>query len=308
MATIRDVAKVAGVSVATVSRVMNEKGYVHEDTVKQVKQAIEELNYRPNAVAKALFKKSSTIIAILVPNLRNPSYITLLRFIEESAYQEGYQVIVCSVENKRNYIDILSRNHIAGILMTEEVFREVGEVSVPFTVIDAKVPLFEYYQSAKKAVTMLKEKGCHFLAYIGEKDRSEEMEEHISGFLDAVWEEEIPYRVETLEGATEKRYQEVLRKYPYVDGIVASSDKVAISIIRAANSLGIHIPNELQVIGFKGSMQGEWINPSLSTIENCYEKRVVYTLQQLVGKIKKKQVKHEVVKTEFVFIERESTK
>ncbi|MGI2790278.1 LacI family DNA-binding transcriptional regulator [Bacillus cytotoxicus] len=308
MATIRDVAKVAGVSVATVSRVMNEKGYVHEDTVKQVKQAIEELNYRPNAVAKALFTKSSTIIAILVPNLRNPSYITLLRFIEESAYQEGYQVIVCSVENKRNYIDILSRNHIAGILMTEEVFQEVGEVSVPFSVIDMKMPLSKYYQSAKKAVTMLKEKGCHFLAYIGEKDHREEMEEHIAGFLDAVWEEKIPYRVESLEEDTEKRYREVLQKYPYVDGIVASSDKDAISIIRAANSLGIHIPNELQVIGFQGSMQGEWVTPSLSTIENCYEKKVVHTLQQLVGKIKKKQVKHEVVETEFVFIERESTK
>lgn len=309
MATIRDVAKSAGVSVATVSRVINEKGYVHEDTVKQVKQAIEELQYKPNAVAKALFKKSSTMIAILVSNLENPSYITLLRSVEEAAYKEGYQIVICNIENKSDYIDILMQNNIAGVIMTNDIFKRLNNISIPFVILDEAGELSTYYESARKAVVLLKEKGCHFLAYMGEEVEDETMEEHVSGFLDAVWEEGLAYRKERIEGPEEKQIIELLRKYPYIDGIVASSDAVAIAVVRAASYLGIHIPERLQVVGFKGSLQGEWVMPSLTTIGRSFEKQGVLAVQSLVGKIKKKQVKHEEVQEEeFLLIERESTK
>lgn len=141
MATIRDVAKLAGVSVATVSRVINEKGYVHEDTVKQVKEAIEELRYRPNSATKPLFKQNSTIIALLVDNLYDLSNITLLHCIEEIAYKEGYQIIVCNIENKDRYIHMLKENNVAGVIVTRSVFKSIGEISLPFVVIDEKNPM-----------------------------------------------------------------------------------------------------------------------------------------------------------------------
>lgn len=309
MATIRDVAKLAGVSVATVSRVINEKGYVHEDTVKQVKQAIEELQYKPNAVAKALFKKSSTMIAVLVSNLEDPSYITLLRSVEEAAYKEGYQIVICNIENKSGYIDILMQNNIAGVIMTNDIYKRLDNLSIPFVVLDEAGVLSRYYDSAKKAVVLLKEKGCHFLAYIGEETEDETMEEHVSGFLDGVWEERLAYREEKIEGLEEKQIIELLRKYPYIDGVVTSSDAVAIAVVRAASYLGIHIPEHLQVVGFKGSLQGEWVTPSLTTIGSPFEKQGVVAVQKLVGKIKKKQVNFEEVQQEgFLLIERESTK
>jgi len=312
VATIRDVAKLAGVSVATVSRVINEKGYVHEDTVKQVKQAIEELQYKPNAVAKALFKKSSTMIAILVSNLEDPSYITLLRSVEEAAYKEGYQIVICNTENKTGYIDILMQNNIAGVIMTKDVFEHVKQLSLPFVVLEGgteAASISTYYESGRKAVTVLKEKGCHFLAYIGDKIEDEAMEEHTAGFLDAVWDEGIAYREEKIKGQDEEsQIAELLRKHPYIDGIVAASDAIAIATIRAANALDLHIPNHLQVIGFKGSLQGEWVTPSLTTIGSSFEKQGVLAVQRLVGKMKKEQVKLEEVKQEFILIERESTK
>ncbi|MBC6974318.1 LacI family DNA-binding transcriptional regulator [Bacillus sp. Xin] len=309
MATIRDVAKLAGVSVATVSRVINEKGYVHEDTVKQVKQAIEELQYKPNAVAKALFKKSSTMIAVLVSNLEDPSYITLLRSVEEAAYKEGYQIVICNIENKSGYIEILMQNNIAGVIMTNDIYKRLDNLSIPFVVLDEAGALSMYYDSAKKAVVLLKEKGCHFLAYIGEEAEDETMEEHVSGFLDGVWEEGLAYREEKIEGPEEKQIIELLRKYPYIDGVVTSSDAVAIAVVHAASYLGIHIPEHLQVVGFKGSLQGEWVTPSLTTIGSPFEKQGVVAVQKLVGKIKKKQVNfEEVQQEEFLLIERESTK
>ncbi|WP_410983735.1 LacI family DNA-binding transcriptional regulator [Bacillus cereus] len=309
MATIRDVAKLAGVSVATVSRVINEKGYVHEDTVKQVKQAIEELQYKPNAVAKALFKKSSTMIAVLVSNLEDPSYITLLRSVEEAAYKEGYQIVICNIENKSDYIDILMQNNIAGVITTNDIYKHLDNLSIPFVVLDEAGALSTYYDSAKKAVVLLKEKGCHFLAYIGKEAKDETMEEHVSGFLDGVWEEGLAYREEKIEGPEEKQIIELLRKYPYIDGVVTSNDAVAIAVVRAASYLGIHIPEHLQVVGFKGSLQGEWVTPSLTTIGSPFEKQGVVAVQKLVGKIKKKQVNfEEVQQEEFLLIERESTK
>ncbi|MGE7880991.1 LacI family DNA-binding transcriptional regulator [Bacillus sp. NPDC094077] len=287
MATIRDVAKLAGVSVATVSRVINEKGYVHEDTVKQVKEAIESLQYRPNATAKPLFKQSSTIIALLVDNLRNPSNITLLHCIEEEAYKEGYQIIVCNIENKDRYIYMLEQNNVAGVILPKSVFKSIGEIAFPFVVIDEKQSLTNYYESGQKAVSLLKEKGCHFLAYFGEGEESEEMEEHVSGFLDAVWDKGMSYREKGIQGYTNKQFITLLQNHPYIDGIVTSSDKIAIELIRAAKFLNIHIPDKLKIIGPNGSIECEWIGPSLPAIESDFEEKGKIAFQQLKRKIKK---------------------
>ncbi|PFU46511.1 LacI family transcriptional regulator [Bacillus cereus] len=287
MATIRDVAKLAGVSVATVSRVINEKGYVHEDTIKQVKEAIEELHYRPNSAAKPLFKQNSTIIALLVDNLYNPSNITLLHCIEEIAYKEGYQLIVCNIENKDRYIHMLKENNVAGVLLTRSVFKSIGDISLPFVVIDEKNSHVNYYESGQRAVSLLKEKGCHFLAYFDEREDSEEIEEHISGFLDAVWEGGISYREVCVQGYTNKQFITLLQTYPYIDGIVTSSDKITVELIRAAKNLNIRIPDKLKIIGLNGSIGSEWIGPSLMKIESCVEENGKIALQQLKGKIKK---------------------
>ncbi|EPZ0455449.1 LacI family DNA-binding transcriptional regulator [Bacillus sp. CD3-5] len=287
MATIRDVAKLAGVSVATVSRVINEKGYVHEDTVKQVKEAIEELRYRPNSVAKPLFKENSTIIALLVDNLYDPSNITLLHCIEEIAYKEGYQIIVCNIENKDRYIHMLKENNVAGVILTRSVFKSIGEIPLPFVVIDEEKSHANYYESGQRAVSLLKEKDCHFLAYFGEGEDSEEMEEYISGFLDAVWEEGISYREECVQGYTNKQFVTLLQTYPYIDGIVTSSDKITFELIRAAKKLNIRIPDKLKIIGLNGSIDSEWAGPSFMQMESCIEENGKIALQQLKGKIKK---------------------
>ncbi|WP_341519096.1 LacI family DNA-binding transcriptional regulator [Bacillus paramobilis] len=287
MATIRDVAKLAGVSVATVSRVINEKGYVHEDTVKQVKEAIEELRYRPNSTAKPLFKENSTIIALLVDNLYNPSNITLLHCIEEIAYKEGYQIIVCNIENKDRYIHMLKENNVAGVILTKSVFKSIGEIPLPFVVIEEKKSHANYYESGQRAVSLLKEKGCHFLAYFGEGEDSEAMEEHISGFLDAVWEEGISYREECVQGYTNKQFITLLQTYPYIDGIVTSSDKVTFELMRAAKNLNICIQDKLKITGLNGSVDSEWIGPPLIKIESYDEENGKIALQQLKGKIKR---------------------
>lgn len=314
VATIRDVAKLAGVSIATVSRVLNEKGYVHEDTVKQVKKAIEELQYKPNAVAKALFKKSSTMIALLVSNIQDPVSLSLFTVIEEEAYKEGYQIVICNVEHKYGYIDILEQNNIAGILMTRDVYEGLQKesVSVPFVIIDSGEEMVsQYYNGAIQAVSLLEKKGCHFLAYIYEGTSHEEMEEYFTGFLDAVWEKNISYRVIEMhrrETNSEQIATEVLRKHPYIDGIVTCNDTAGIDFIRAAQNLHIPIPEYLQVISLNGTVQGEWSTPSLTTIAQPITSIGTAAIQKLIAKIKKVEYNDEKMNLDFVVIERESTK
>lgn len=314
VATIRDVAKLAGVSVATVSRVLNEKGYVHEDTVKQVKKAIEELQYKPNAVAKALFKKSSTMIALLVSNIQDPASLSLLTVIEGEAYKEGYQIVICNVKHKRGYMDVLEQNNIAGILMTHDVYERLQKerVSVPFVIIDSSEErTSQYYNGAIQAVSLLEEKGCHFLAYIHEGPSHEAMEEHFTGFLDAVWEKNISYRVIEMcrrEENSEQIAMDVLRKHPYIDGIVTCSDTTGIDFIRAAQTLHISIPECLQIIGLNGTVQGEWSTPSLTTIAQPITSVGAAAIQKLIAKIKKVEDNHEIVNLDFVLIERGSTR
>lgn len=314
VATIRDVAKLAGVSVATVSRVLNEKGYVHEDTVKQVKKAIEELQYKPNAVAKALFKKSSTMIALLVSNIQDPACLSLLTVIEEEAYKEGYQIVICNVKHKSGYMDVLEQNNIAGILMTRDVYEGLQKerVSVPFVIIDSSEErASQYYNGVIQAVSLLEEKGCHFLAYIHEGSSHEAMEEHFSGFLDAVWEKNISYRVIEMyrsEADSEQIATEVLQKHPYIDGIVTCSDTTGIDFIRAAQKLHISIPEYLQVISLNGAVQGEWSTPSLTTIAQPITSIGKAAIQKLIAKIKKVEDNHEIANLDFVLVERGSTK
>src|SRR5690606_17420670 len=110
MATIKDVARLAGVSVATVSRVINKNGYVNVDTEQKVKKSMELLNYKPNTVARALTSKKTYTLALIVPDITNPFFPELAKAVEDTALRFGYSVILTSLDlNKgNNYLETLS--------------------------------------------------------------------------------------------------------------------------------------------------------------------------------------------------------
>ncbi len=120
MATIRDVAKKAGVSVATVSRALNDNGYVHEDTRKLVEGAIKELNYKPNEVARSLYKKKSRLIGLLLPDIRNPFFPGLARGVEDEMQEHGLRLIIGNADEKPekeiDYIETFKQNNVIGII------------------------------------------------------------------------------------------------------------------------------------------------------------------------------------------------
>ena len=142
MPTIKDVAERAGVSVTTVSRVLNNRGYISEATRKKVYQAMEELDYQPNEVARSLFRKKSNIIGLIVPTVAHPFFAELTAYLETYAYSRGYKVLICNSQldasKEQEYIWMLRRNQVDGIIMASHTLEveEYKKLDLPVVAFD----------------------------------------------------------------------------------------------------------------------------------------------------------------------------
>ncbi|PFI80224.1 ribose operon transcriptional repressor RbsR [Bacillus cereus] len=302
MSTIKDVAKLAGVSVATVSRVLNKNGYVHEDTLKKIERAIEMLDYKPSTVARSLYNKKSRLIGLVVPNIVNPFFPEVARAVEDVAHKQGYTVVLCnsdeSLEKEKQYIDVLRQNNVDGFIVATNPQNSVNymNVSVPVVAIDRmfneRIPTVyaDNYAGSQAATKLLLDKGCKHIAHIrGPRDVST-ANERFEGFVDVITQNNLSYMIaeSTFDPAnSELVAMELLEEYPYIDGIVAGNDLIAIGIVKAALQKGIVIPNDLQIIGFDGISLTEMMYPSITTVaQPIYEMGKIATellLEQMEG-------------------------
>ncbi len=178
MTTIKDVAKQADVSVATVSRVLNNNGYVNEDTRKKVLKAIDALNYKPNSVARSLFKKQSKTIGLIIPDIMNPFFPELARVVEDVMHQHGYTVILCNSdanpEKEAHYLDVLKSKYIDGAIMVTNTLKQKHIESWDLPLVGLDRPLeghipsvyTDNFHGAKLAVSHLQELDCQHIAHI----------------------------------------------------------------------------------------------------------------------------------------------
>ena len=146
MTSIRDVAKLAGVSPSTVSRVINGTAKVDEEKMQRVLNAISETGFKPNEVARSLFKKSSRIIGVIAPDIENPFFTEMAKAIEGEAYARGYRMTLCYSENKpekeKESIRMLSRMNADGIILmtnNEEIDAEVKDCGIPVVAVDRRI-------------------------------------------------------------------------------------------------------------------------------------------------------------------------
>ncbi|MBG9718698.1 ribose operon transcriptional repressor RbsR [Bacillus mycoides] len=302
MSTIKDVAKLAGVSVATVSRVLNKNGYVHEDTLKKVERAIEMLDYKPSTVARSLYNKKSRLIGLVVPNIVNPFFPEVARAVEDVAYKQGYTVVLCnsdeSLEKEKQYIDVLRQNNVDGFIVATNPQNSVNymNLSIPVVAIDRmfneRIPTVyaDNYAGSQAATKLLIDKGCKHIAHIrGPRDVST-ANERFEGFVDVIMQNNLSYMIaeSTFDPANSEQVTvELLEEYPHIDGIVAGNDLIAIGVVKAALQKGISIPEELQIIGFDGISLTEMMYPSITTVaQPIYEMGKIATellLEQMEG-------------------------
>lgn len=307
MATIKDVAKVAGVTVTTVSRVLNNRGYISEATRKKVQEAMEELNYQPNEIARSLFRRKSNIIGVIVPNVSHPFFAELTSFIEYYAYEAGYKVLVCnsyqdSVKEK-DYVEMLKRNQVDGIIMGSHTLDTSDYLipSLPIVALDRNfsnnIPFItsDNYNGGVIATNLLVDKGCKKLAHIsGSLEINTPANKRYQAFMDVVVERKIDYVIKQAKLDIFESYKKLafklFQEHPDIDGIFASSDMIAASIIHVASEIGKEIPEDLKIIGYDDINLASLIVPPLTTIKQPIKEMGELAVKTLINQIENKEV------------------
>ena len=284
LSSIREVARLAKVSPATVSRVMNGTAAVAPETRKRVLAAIEETGFIPNEVARSLFKKSAKTIGLIIPSIRNPYFTQLAGIIDELAGKEGYRIFLCNVggdlEKEKAAIQMLVAMNADGVILAsgnQESQSFLSDCTIPVVALDMMVSTeaveacvyFDYYQGGRLAMEHLLECGCQNIVCIRGPQELFSARQRYEGYRDVCRERGIPEQTvdcdyDFLSGLamTEK----LLECYPQVDGIIASNDIVAISIYKILHKKNITVPDRIQLIGFDGIDLSELMSPELTTV------------------------------------------
>lgn len=285
MATIVDVAKIAGVTPTTVSRVINNRGYISEKTKKKVFEAMKELNYQPNEIARSLTKKKTNTIGIIVPHISHPYFSKLISNLENQASKKGYKIMLCNskeeVKKEQEYLDMFKSNRVAGIVLCSGNV-EASKINVGDTPIVLLEKNFEEgylgiqcdnYKGGKIATEHLIDSGCkrllHFSGIIDEHMPADNREK---AFIDVCEKNEIEYFIKKydLNIYNNMNYydyiKETLISIPNIDGIFASSDLIAAQVIQVCNELNIDIPREIKLVGFDDVDISKLTTPQITTI------------------------------------------
>lgn len=274
VAKLKDVAKLAGVSVTTVSRVINNYGSLSKKTIYKVHQAMQELNYQPNALARAMQGKPSNFIGLIFPNLTNPFYAELVNELESRLFAKGYKTIIASAaENEQiehEYLGMLMANQVDGIISGShnlgiEEYKQVGAPIVSFDRYLAEgIPIVtsDSYSGGRLAADYLVNWGCQNLAVLIDEDTSSSPTiNRVQGVVDYMNEHDFEY---TPLDVNEIQVEEV---FPGdFDGVLAPDDELALQIRSLAERAGKVFGKDFIVTGYNGSHLVQKIAPDLPTV------------------------------------------
>lgn len=285
MSNIKDVAKHAGVSVTTVSRVMNNRGAISEMTRSKVYKAMEELNYHPNEIAKSLYTKKSNLIGLILPDISNPFYAEETKYIAESLYLNNYKLMLCNASNdcirEKEYINMLQRNQVDGIIIGSHTLRleEYMKLKLPIVALDRylgkNIPVVsaDHIQGGSLAANELIRSGCkNVLQFEGSTKVKTPSNERHSEFAKVMKENnincmsvELPVNFFSVDNYP-PFIKKVLDSHPNIDGIFAG-DTVAFAVINELLSRNFKIPDDIKIVGYDGTALCSIAYPKLTTIK-----------------------------------------
>lgn len=319
--TIRDVAEKAGVSVSTVSRVLTSNAPVQEVTRKAVEDAINELGFRPNGLARSLRSNETKTIGLIIPDVANPFFPEVARGVEDAACKRGYSVILCNSGNDRSketmYFQVLQERRIDGIILTGSgslseyaQLREMDQFPVVFLDrnaegLDVDSVESDSYNGACQAVQHLIELGHREIAFVSGSSATSTGSRRQRGYIDTLAGHGISPPPEyivpgdfTLEAGRFAGLT-LLNGSRRPTAIFVSSDIEAIGVMMAAESLRLSIPRDLSVVGFDNTLLSTVTRPALSTVSQPKYDMGQQAVKLLIERLQKKRqkVKHVVLAT-----------
>ena len=280
VAKLTDVAELAGVSPTTVSRVINKKGYLSEKTVQKVKEAMRQLGYKPNNVARSLQGKSAKLIGLIFPNISHVFYAELIDELEHELFKHGYKTIICNSEHdskkEREYIEMLEANQVDGIISGSHNLgiSDYDRVSAPIISFDRNlspnIPVVSsdnYAGGILAAQTLVKTGAEKIIMITGNDNSNSPTGLRHAGFASIL--PDAPIINVSSDFSPIRKEMEIKNILTQVkpDAIFASDDLTAILIMKIASELGLDMPQNLKVIGYDGTYFIENYFPHLATIK-----------------------------------------
>ena len=275
MITMKDIAKRAGVSLITVSRVVNNSGYVGKETRARVEEAVRELNYVPNMIASSLRSRQSDLLALLLPDITNSFWTSIARGAEDEAWNSGYGVFICNTDNESEkesaYIERLIRRRVEGVLIvptplidTQLQFNRLRNHGVKFVVLHrrlkeltADVVRSDGETATQKLAEELIKRGSRRIAFVGQPLGDMTSSDRLDGFNRALQKAGIsrdPSLVRTGEVGDGSggfdMVRDLLAMESPPDAILIANSRLAIGGLRAIDAAGLQMQTDIQVAAF----------------------------------------------------------
>jgi DNA-binding LacI/PurR family transcriptional regulator len=325
--TIYDVAEKAGVSISTVSKVLNNTGSIAEKTRQKVRETMRELNYQPSVVASV--KKRIQTIGLLIPSIANPFMAEVARSIEDHVKNFGFSLLVCStdnhLDNELEYISILKQKYVDGIILATglndyKAIKELINAEIPVALLSRDIPslavdtvLVDDFLGGYEAVQYLISLGHRKIAMITENINWSVVRARVQGYRQALEEAGLEYNenLVLLDNTTLDAGKQATRKLLDLPepptAIFASTEFLAIGAVKSARELGIHVPKDLSIVGFDDTILATVCDPPLTTIAQPIQEMGKKVVELLVEEIEgPKETKQRIVLSPKLVV-REST-
>lgn len=318
MTTIKDIAKQAGVSISTVSAVINGTAYVSPALTKRVHEAIEACNYRPNAVARSLKKKHTKTIGIFLADIVNPYYPPMIRGMEDRGWLNQYNVILCNTGDSHSrflaYLDLVQEKRVDGLLVanvsSDEDLQLIENTGLTYVLVNRKPSHYANYfvglnnrWTSVLQVNHLLKLGIQNIAYLSGESSISTARERKDGFLESLKQNSLPLEEEwILEGdySFESGYhntQRILKSGKIPEAICAASDMIAFGAITALLDAGISVPNDVAVVGNDNNPFSQHFRVPLTTIDHPIYQMGEMAMDHLIACIQEKQPPQQVILT-----------
>jgi LacI family transcriptional regulator len=294
MSTISDVAKLAGVSTMTVSRVINNSGYISQETRERVERAIVALGYVPNALARGLRFKQTKTIALVLTDITNPFFTTLARGVEDTASEQGFSVMFCNTDESQSeeteHLYVLLQKQIDGVLLvpasgSAESVSLLQERGTPVVVLDRRISgtrvdtvRSDSELGAYQLIQHLLDLGHTHIAVLGGPPTVSTAADRVAGYHRALAERgldahtpQVYYDRYTQEGGYQMARQ-ALAAIPRPTALFATNNFIAIGAFRALREVGLSVPDDISLVAFDDLPAAVLIDPFLTVVgQPAYE-------------------------------------
>ena len=315
--TIKDIAEMARVSRSTVSRVLNDSGYVSEDARKRVEQVVKETGYIPSEHAKSLRTKKTKVIGVILPTIQTETPSRIVTGLGRELSKHGYQILLANTdhdtEKELEYLDLLKVRQVDGIVLIatntdRKLIKKIKEINIPFVMIGQEAAdiihvTYDDYRATRDLTRLLIQEGYEKIAFIG-VDESDRAVGHFrkKGFIDEMaerglavekaWVQKGIFDIDSGYEAMEKILKNAVSK---PNATIAVTDRLAMGAMNYLKEQGIKMPTDMAIAGFGASEMSQYMDPPLTTVDYQNEKAGEEGAKQILASIHSKPIQEKTV-------------